>query len=45
MFAEHRIVHLQDETGVDDLEILLAQRLGDREHVVALVLVVLVRAS
>ena len=39
---QHRIVHLEDEAGVDDLEILLAQRVGDREHVVALVLVVLV---
>src|SRR6185295_10453538 len=39
---QHRIVDLQHETRIDDLQILLAEGVGDGEHVLALVLVVLV---
>ena len=40
--GEHGVVDLQHEAGLDDFEIFLPHRLGDREHVVALVRVVLV---
>ena len=41
--GQHGIVNLQDQTGVDDLQILFAQRLSNGEDVIAIVLVVLVR--
>ena len=30
---QERVVDLQDQARVDDRQVLLAQRLGDREHV------------
>src|SRR6478735_3664902 len=39
---EHGVVDLQHETGLVDLEILLPQRLRDREHIIPLVGIVLV---
>ena len=40
--GEHGVVDLQHQAGLVDLEIFLAQRLGDREHIVALARIVLV---
>jgi hypothetical protein len=39
---EHGVVDLQHKTGLVDLEILLPQRLRDREHIIPLVGIVLV---
>src|SRR5690606_35451715 len=40
--GEHGVVHLQDKAGVVDFKIFLAQRVGDGEDIVALVLVIFV---